>query len=91
HWEHPAWGKGLPGAKSTFFFAPSQAQKRVKEWGPAEFAQRTASAAQHFYQLAAQSLEIVVRTGPQAITETYTSMAEGNADPKQAFILSFND
>ena len=89
HWEQPAWGKGLPGAPSTFFFAPDQAQKRLKAWGPAQFAEKTGQAAQQFYQLATQSLEIVVRTGPEEIAATYTSMVEGNAAPEQAFILSF--
>ncbi len=90
HWENPAWGKGLPGAQATFFFAPAQAQKRLKAWGSAQFAEKTSQAAQQFYQLAAQSLEIVVRTGTQEIGDTYTSMVNGNATPQQAFILAFD-
>ena len=92
HWENPASGsRNLPGARSTFFFAPAQAQKRLKEWGPAQFAEKTANASRHFYQLAAQSLAIIVRTGAVEIFNTYASMVDGNADPAQAFILSFNE
>ena len=89
HWENPAWGKDLPGAPSTFFFAPSQAQKRLKEWGSTKFGQKVANASLLFYQLMKQSLNIIEQAGTQAIANTYTNMVEGKALPSQAFILSF--
>jgi hypothetical protein len=34
HWESGGNAGKLPGAKPTFFFAPSQIAKRNQEWGP---------------------------------------------------------
>ena len=37
NWETPPIGLKLPGPKAAFFFAPAQAQKRLRDWGPAQF------------------------------------------------------
>ncbi|MEM7535252.1 MAG: DUF2855 family protein [Chloroflexota bacterium] len=87
HWEKPAFGTELPGARSTLFFAPAQAQKRLKEWGPAQFGQKTAEASQQFYQVAAQLLDITIGTGTEEILDIYASMVEGDIPPNQAFML----
>src|SRR5262249_32016787 len=33
HWERRTDAADLPGAQPTFFFAPTQLQKRTREWG----------------------------------------------------------
>ena len=88
HWETPPWGRGLPGIQPTFFFAPSQVQKRNRDWGRQQFQQRLAAAWLNFLKLASGAIKINVRTGQDAVAETYTQMLEGRSNPSDAFILS---
>ncbi len=43
HWEDAAPAPGIQAERSSFFFAPSQIEKRIKEWGPAAFAEKTST------------------------------------------------
>ena len=43
HWTHARPKKGLITERSAFFFAPEHIQKRLKEWGPAGFDEKTAT------------------------------------------------
>ena len=43
HWANARPQEGIISERSEFFFAPSHIQKRIKEWGPDGFDQRTAS------------------------------------------------
>ena len=45
HWDKasPKPKKGIITERSEFFFAPGHAQKRIKEWGPAEFDEKTSA------------------------------------------------
>src|SRR6185436_2080111 len=38
HWDRFGPAENLPGPTPTLFFAPDHLQKRLAEWGPAEFA-----------------------------------------------------
>ncbi len=41
HWDEPRQTKGIIAARSEQFFAPSQIQKLIKEWGAEEFNKRS--------------------------------------------------
>ena len=40
HWERGKRESDLPGAKPSFFFAPTQLRQRFRDWGPAGFQER---------------------------------------------------
>ena len=92
HVEHLGGGKGLPGPKPTLFFAPAQIQKRIADWGPAEFGRRMVEAWRGFLgrvNNAAQPWLVVEhRRGPQAVQQAYGQMLSGRADPRHGLVLS---
>jgi hypothetical protein len=89
HWEsrdgqEPAT---LPGAKPAMFFAPSQIQKRNKDWGPEKFQQELASAWAAFIPAVDSWLAINHPEGPQGMKETFELVLSG-AKPDQAYVVS---
>jgi NADPH:quinone reductase-like Zn-dependent oxidoreductase len=78
----------LPGPKPTLFFAPSQIQKRAKEWGAAGMAQRTAAAWAPFVAVAAGWIDVRQAQGVEAVSATYQEVLQNRARPSDGFILS---
>jgi hypothetical protein len=77
----------LPGASPAMFFAPSQIQKRTKEWGAAQFQSRLASAWGDFLGVVDDWVSIRELNGQQALLETYQQVLAG-APPNQGYVLS---
>jgi hypothetical protein len=89
HWEQRAQpGEPLPGPTPTFFFAPTQIEKRHRDWGPEGFQQRYGAAWQRFVQFTRRHVEVVHGRGPDAIERVYREMLEGRAKPSKGHILS---
>ncbi len=91
HWEAVSFGAGqgsLPGPKPEMFFAPSQIQKRVKEWGKAAYDARMAVAWSGFLQAAAGWVDVQQCAGPEALAEVYQAFIGGTADPARGYVMS---
>lgn len=88
HWEAGGVAGDLPGAKPQFFFAPTQIDKRRKDWGAAGFQQRSSESWQTFLREADGWLEIIHGRGPEDVERVYLSTVEGRANPRQGHILS---
>jgi len=90
HWDAAQLGGNpdLPGLQPTLFFAPSQIQKRAKEWGPAGMADRTAAAWEPFVAEAADWITVRRESGPEAVGRVYEEVLENRARPSDGFILS---
>ena len=89
HWD--AGGSrqtNLPGAEPAFFFAPSQVEKRIGDWGPAGFATRVAEAWGTFRDSTDAWLEVVRGQGPEAVERVYQDMLAGRTAPEQGQVLS---
>jgi hypothetical protein len=84
HWQNaaPPSGLTLPGPKPLFFFAPDRASQRLKDWGPAEFMQRTGSAMAGFIANSRRWMTIETAKGPDAITAAYRRLAAGELRPE---------
>lgn len=89
HWEDRATQHQLPGAKPQFFFAPTQVQKRRKDWGPGGLEQRFGQAWAAFLPSVAGWLQVRHGRGPAAIEATYKDVLEGRATPEAGHVLSF--
>ena len=90
HWEAANLGGSadLPGPKPEFFFAPAQIQKRLKDWGPAEFQQRARDAWFGFRDTTPAWLHVVRARGRDALSRTYQDMLAGRARPQDGHVLS---
>ncbi|MET1077244.1 MAG: DUF2855 family protein [Pseudomonas sp.] len=89
HWtQRGGRPKALPGPTPSPFFAPSQAEKRLAEWGGAVFQQRLAESWHAFLVFVTGWLEVETRLGPDALLHGYREVLAGQASPKQGLVLS---
>lgn len=83
HWEdNHALSKDLPGPKPIMFFAPSQSQKRIKEWGGQQFRSLLAQQWNSFAESASQWIEIESSYGPKEAEEVFEKVFRGKTNPK---------
>jgi hypothetical protein len=78
----------FPGAKPTFFFAPTQAQKRTEEWGPGEVQKRIGMSLKEFQIHSDQWMSVVRDSGINEMKETFSKVVKGEISPDQGLILS---
>ena len=88
HWESGGRETDLPGAAPEFFFAPTQVEKRLAEWGPAVLGSRQAAAWEGFVAACRLWLDLSEGVGEAALEAAYREMLEGRTDPKIGVILS---
>ena len=91
HWDTATVGQGvqnLPGPKPTMFFAPSQIQKRIKQWGREQFDARLGMAWQDFLGAASSWISIERGQGVDALARVYQSFIDGSADPAKGFVMT---
>lgn len=81
---------GLPGPPPQLFFAPHQAQKRTKEWGPADLERRVADAWRGFVEWSDEWLEAEHAQGADALAAAYDEVLEGRTSPSVGHILSLS-
>jgi hypothetical protein len=90
HWEQRATQHQLPGAKPQFFFAPTQVQRRTKDWGYDGLVQRLGQGWLAFLPSVKGWLEIRASRGPEAVATTYKEVLEGRQPPRLGHILSLH-
>jgi len=84
----PAETGDLPGPKPEMFFAPHQAQKRSREWGPAVLEERIAGDFRRFRQFADSWLKIRPFNGPDAACEAFAAVRDGRTAPEDGYSVS---
>jgi NADPH:quinone reductase-like Zn-dependent oxidoreductase len=85
HWEAaPAATRGPP---RSLFFAPDQIAKRLKDWGPAGYADRFREAWSAFAASAREWLKIVERRGEPAVGEAWRALLDGAGRPEEGLVL----
>ena len=87
HWEDPPNKGELAGPKPTFFFAPSQVEKRLSEWGSAGYQQRLAAAWQELLEVAGNWVSIVDVPGLDNVPDVFGRLIDGAAQPRDAFVV----
>lgn len=91
HWEADRPQGRLPGPKPQFFFAPSQIQKRLADWGSEGYQERLGAAWSAFLEFARGWLSVERGHGPDAVAAVYRETLEGKTRPEQGHILSLWD
>lgn len=90
HWDQRATQHALPGAKPTFFFAPTQAKKRAADWGPAGLESRVGAAWKPFRTCVSDWMTVERSAGNDKIKSVYVSMLDGVMKPDVGCIVEFN-
>ena len=92
HWQNTSNHiEGLIGGpKPEFFFAPTYAQQRIKDWTPMGFQDRVGKASAAFFAAASNWMNITTTNGPEAVQSSYTEMLNGRIDPAKGHILSMH-
>jgi len=90
HWENArmSGNEPLPGPKPSMFFAPSQIQKRAREWGAAAMAERTAAAWTPFVEMVDEWIDVRREHGAEAVQSIYQQVLGNRASPADGFIVS---
>lgn len=95
HVDKQGSGKGLPGPRATFFFAPAQVAKRSSEWGNSVLMQRIVADWKSFISKVANPnapwLSVESHLGPKAVSEIYSKVLSGKVDPKVGLMLSLSN
>ena len=80
----------LPGPRPEFFFAPTWADKRRKDWGGAGLAQRVGEAWRPYVEWTSGWLQLIRESGPKALETTYRDLLEGRIDPATGHVLTLS-
>jgi hypothetical protein len=90
HWQEAALGapaQTLPGPAPTLFFAPSQIEKRLEDWGPGGMEQQLAPAWTAFVDDARRWLHVVDVHGIEAMREHYLELLAGRTPADCGLII----
>jgi hypothetical protein len=91
HWEQRSGQpRDLPGPAPQMFFAPSQAQKRVGEWGAGEFQRQLGAVWGEFVSFVGGWMNVEYDFGAQAVERVYQQALAGRLNPATGFILSLS-
>ncbi len=88
HWEQLGAESYLPGPTPQLFFAPSQIEKRVGDWGRDGLQERFGGAWERLLGVVDDWLEVVPGEGPEAVEAAYRDLLEGRASPRHGHVLS---
>jgi len=87
HWDVEAGAEPLEGPEQTFFFAPTQIEKRSAEWGGAELDARLGAAWTPFVERTNELLTVDHSDGPEAVIERFLELLDGKTPPSIAYVL----
>jgi len=88
HYDEMGSVKGLPGAKPTFFFAPTHIKVRSAEVGAVEFIGMLGRSFSGFRLFRDGWLNVVHSNSAEATEQTYQSVLAGKADPVAGQVVS---
>ncbi|MEM9921643.1 MAG: DUF2855 family protein [Bacteroidota bacterium] len=87
HWDARAKQEGFIDERSEFFFAPSWIQKRLKDWGPAAFEQKTNG---FLFKTAAKAktwMRFRALKGLPELAEVYEDVCEGRIPANEGLVV----
>ncbi|MCG8456876.1 MAG: DUF2855 family protein, partial [Holophagales bacterium] len=77
-----------PGPRQELFFAPTQVQKRLEDWGPEVYGQRVARDLARFIEGSTSWLELEHSRGGEELEATYRALLAGRLSPRRGQIAS---
>lgn len=87
HWQEMKTGPDFIKARSEFFFAPAQLQKRIKEWGMEGFEQQSSKYLAHSFAKSREWLKMTDIDGLQGMADIYADVCEGKIAPEAGLTI----
>lgn len=87
HWDGERRDSAVIKERSTFFFAPSQIQKRIKEWGPAGFQKNSQAFLDRAIAHTVDWLTLKEVSGLVELGSAYDAVCAGTAAPDEGLIV----
>lgn len=87
HWKEMKTGPDFIKSRSEFFFAPSQLQKRIKEWGMEGFEKQSAQYLAHSFAKSREWLQMTDIAGLQGMADIYPDVCEGKIPPEAGLTI----
>lgn len=87
HWDESRNEEGIITSRSEFFFAPAHIQKRMKDWGPEGFEQKSQSFMFETTLKCRQWLKLKTVNGLSGLTDVYPDVCAGNIAAEEALII----
>lgn len=78
------------GPAPEFFFAPTEVERLLTEWGPAEYRSRTAAALGEFVDASRDWLTIDRREGPDEAEQAWADVYAGRIAPSVGVVVSLH-
>lgn len=91
HWDKMGATGALPGPEPIMFFAPTQAEKRISEWGAPRFQQNLAQEWQAFTDFVSQWMQVETYLGPKQTDRVYHQVLAGRLQPESGHIVSLSE
>lgn len=76
------------GPRPQLFFAPSQIEKRMQDWGAAGYRERVGEALREFVDASGRWLEVARSSGPDAVETVWTDTIGGKVPPSTGHVVS---
>jgi hypothetical protein len=88
HWDaaEPT-ASALPGPRPTVFFAPSQIDKRLGEWGPREYQQRLGAAWAELRSVVERWVTVREVSGLDGAEQAYRTLLAGSVPPDEVLVV----
>jgi hypothetical protein len=87
HWKAINTGPDFIKQRSEFFFAPSQLQKRIKEWGMQEFEEKSSEYLKYSFAKSREWLKMTEIDGLQGMSDIFGEVCEGKIAPEAGLII----
>lgn len=87
HWDEREAGDDIITERSEFFFAPSHIQRRMQEWGPDGFAEKTSTFMQRTALKSRDWLKIKTVDGLRGLADIYPDVCNGRLAADQGLIV----
>jgi len=87
HWDEPQSAEGIISERSQMFFAPTHVQKRIKDWGNAEFEQRSMQFIMHSCAKSREWMQFNELDGLDGLAKIYKDIVNGKVAPDQGLIV----
>jgi hypothetical protein len=87
HWDVPRVEEKLPGAQPQMFFAPAVVQKRIGDWGAAEFNRKMADAWRNFLPTAARTTRVVEGRSLEDAARVFGELVSGRSRPTDGHVI----
>ena len=87
HWEESHSDEAVNSQRSEFFFAPSHIQKRLQDWGPKVFEQKTTEFMFATTLKCRAWLKLTKLEGLKGLSEVYQDVCDGKIAPDEGLII----